>query len=166
MLFLHIVLNPRLNLQGQLIIDSLTESSIRLITFQASVMKKFLYVFIAVFLLSFSTYSVFGQIPDLLESGLKSGNAKMVASCFNDNMELVILDKENVCSREQGEMILNDFFSKNKPTDFKLTHQGGTDSLYGIGKLQTAGTSYRIYFVLKTFANKPLVVQLRIEKDQ
>ncbi len=90
----------------------------------------------------------------------------MVASCFNDNMELVILDKENVCSREQGEMILNDFFSKNKPTDFKLTHQGGTDSLYGIGKLQTAGTSYRIYFVLKTFANKPLVVQLRIEKDQ
>ncbi len=106
-----------------------------------------------------------GQIPAQIGSGLKSGNAKMVASCFNDNVELVILDKENVCSKEQGEMILNDFFIKNKPVDFKLTHQGGTDSVYGIGKLQTANANFRIYFMLKTFANKPMLVQLRIEKD-
>ena len=89
----------------------------------------------------------------------------MIASCFNDNVELVILEKENVCSKEQGEMILNDFFSKNKPVDFKLTHQGGTDSVYGIGKLQTVNANFRIYFMLKSFANKPLLVQLRIEKD-
>jgi hypothetical protein len=106
-----------------------------------------------------------GQIPGQIVSGLKSGNAKMVASCFNDNVELVILDKENVCSKEQGEMILNDFFSKNKPVDFKLTHQGGTDSVYGIGKLQTANANFRIYFMLKSFASKPMLVQLRIEKD-
>jgi len=89
----------------------------------------------------------------------------MIASFFNDNVELVILDKENVCSKEQGEMILSDFFSKNRPTDFKLTHQGGTDSVYGIGKMQTANANFRIYFMLKSFANKPLLVQLRIEKD-
>ena len=129
-------------------------------------MKKILYAFVAVFFLSFSGNKLFGQIPSQIGSGLKSGDAKMVASCFNENVELVILDKENVCSKEQGEMILNDFFSKNKPTDYKLTHQGGTDSVYGIGKLQTAGTNFRIYFVLKSFANKQLIVQLRIEKDQ
>jgi hypothetical protein len=106
-----------------------------------------------------------GQIPVQIGSGLKSGNAKMIASCFNDIVELVILDKENVCSKEQGEMILNDFFSKNKPVDFKLTHQGGTDSVYGIGNLQTANANFRIYFMLKSFANKLLLVQLRIEKD-
>ena len=107
----------------------------------------------------------FGQIPGQIVSGLKAGNAKVVASYFNSNVELVILDKENVCSKEQGEMILSDFFSKNKPTDFTLTHQGGADSAYGIGKMQTAGASYRIYFMLKNFGNKPLIVQLRIEKD-
>jgi hypothetical protein len=134
------------------------------IPIQTNVMKKFFYVFVTLFFVSVMSPSVFGQIPDQIGSGLKSGNAKMVASCFNDNVELVIMDKENVCSKEQGEMILNDFFGKNKPTDYKLTHQGGTDSVYGIGKLQTAGANFRIYFVLKTFVGKPLIVQLRIER--
>jgi hypothetical protein len=128
-------------------------------------MKKIIIPLIPLFFLLLNANSSFGQIPAQIGTGLKSGNAKMVASYFNSNVELVILEKENVCSKEQGEMILSDFFSKNKPTDFKLTHQGGTDSVYGIGKMETAGTNFRIYFVLKTFANKPLIVQLRIEKD-
>lgn len=128
-------------------------------------MKKILFSFVPVLFLLLLTNSGFGQIPDQIGSGLKSGNAKMVASFFNSNVELVILDKENVCTKEQGEMILSDFFNKNRPTDFKITHQGGTDSVYGIGKMQTAGANFRIYFMLKTFANKPLIVQLRIEKD-
>lgn len=128
-------------------------------------MKKIVLSFASVLILLLLTNSAFGQIPAQIASGLKSGNAKMVASCFNDNVELVILDKENVCSKDQGEMILSDFFSKNKPSDFKLTHQGGTDSVYGIGKMQTAGANFRIYFMLKSFANKLLIVQLRIEKD-
>jgi hypothetical protein len=166
MLFLHIVLIPALNLQVQAIIDSLTEISSMYLAIQTRVMKKVQCIIVTFFFVSFISVSVFGQIPAQIGSGLKSGNAKMVASCFNDNVELVILDKENVCSKEQGEMILNDFFNKNKPTDYKLTHQGGTDSVYGIGKLQTAGASFRIYFVLKTFSGKSLLVQLRIEKDQ
>jgi hypothetical protein len=128
-------------------------------------MNKTFYSFLAVTFLLLLTNNIFGQIPGQIGAGLKSGNAKMVASYFNDNVELVILEKENVCSKEQGEMILSDFFSKNKPTDFKITHQGGADSVYGIGKMQTAGGNFRIYFMLKTFANKPLIVQLRIEKD-
>ncbi|MCX6221775.1 MAG: DUF4783 domain-containing protein [Bacteroidia bacterium] len=128
-------------------------------------MKKILTSFGSVLLLLLLSNNLFSQIPVQIENGLKTGNAKMIASCFNDNIELVILDKENVCSKEQGEMILSDFFSKNRPTDFKLTHQGGTDSVYGIGKMLTANANFRIYFMLKSFANKPLLVQLRIEKD-
>ncbi len=129
-------------------------------------MKKLFVPFVFVLSLLLQANIGFGQIPAQIGAGLKSGNAKIVASFFNSNVELVILDKENVCTKEQGEMILSDFFSKNKPIDFKITHQGGTDSVYGIGKMQTAGAYFRIYFMLKTFANKPLIVQLRIEKDQ
>jgi len=128
-------------------------------------MKKIFISFGSILLLLLLSSNLFSQIPNQIENGLKTGNAKMIASFFNDNVELVILDKENVCSKEQGEMILSDFFSKNRPTDFKLTHQGGTDSVYGIGKMQTANANFRIYFMLKSFANKPLLVQLRIEKD-
>lgn len=134
-------------------------------TVQTSVMKKILASFGSLLLLLLLCNNLFCQIPVQIENGLKTGNAKMIASCFNDNVELVILDKENVCSKEQGEMILSDFFSKYRPTDFKLTHKGGTDSVYGIGKMQTANANFRIYFMLKSFANKPLLVQLRIEKD-
>ena len=128
-------------------------------------MKKFLSALAPVLIMLFVTNISFGQVPGQIITGIKSGDARMVASYFNNNVELVILDKENVCSKEQGEMILSDFFSKNKPVDFKLTHQGGSDSVYGIGKMQTAGTNFRIYFMLKSFDNKPLIVQLRIEKD-
>lgn len=139
--------------------------SVLMIIDSFSVMKKILISFVSVFFLLLLTDFASGQIPPQIGTGLKAGNAKMVASCFNDNVELVILDKENVCSKEQGEMILSDFFSKNKPVDFKITHQSGSDSAYGIGKMQTAGGNFRIYFILKTVANKPLIVQLRIEKD-
>lgn len=128
-------------------------------------MKKIIFSFVSIVFFNILVFNSFGQIPSQIGTGMKTGNAKMVAACFNDNIELVILDKENVCSKEQGEMILNDFFSKNKPTDYKLTFQGGSDSVYGIGKMQTAGGNYRIYFMLKTFGNKSLIVQLRIEKD-
>ena len=139
--------------------------SLLLIIDSFRVMKKILISFAPVIFLLLLADFTFGQIPSQIGSGLKAGNAKMVASCFNENVELVILDKENVCSKEQGEMILSDFFSKNKPVDFKITHQSGTDSAYGIGKMQTASGNFRIYFMLKNFANKPLIVQLRIEKD-
>ena len=141
------------------------DSQLNFETVQTIFMKKIFIPFGSILLLLLLNSNLFCQIPNQIENGLKTGNAKMIASCFNDNIELVILDKENVCSKEQGEMILSDFFSKNRPTDFKLTHQGGTDSVYGIGKMQTANANFRIYFMLKSFANKPLLVQLRIEKD-
>jgi len=128
-------------------------------------MKKILFAMTSVFFLLFQTTIASGQIPGQIESGFKTGNARMVANYFNDNVELVILDKENICSKVQGEMILSDFLNKNKPTDFKITHQSGTDSVYGIGKLQTSGTNYRIILMMKSFSGKSLIVQLRIEKD-
>lgn len=106
-----------------------------------------------------------GQIPNEIITGLKSGDAKTVASHFNENIELIILDKENVCSQAQGEQILKDFFSRNKPSDFRITHQGGEESSYAIGKMSTSGGNYRIYFLLKSKGNKSQIVQLRIDRD-
>ena len=107
----------------------------------------------------------FGQIPPQIISGLKAGDAKIVASNFYENIELVVLDRELVCSQSQGEQILKDFFLHNKPTDFKITHQGGEDSSYAIGKMQTTSGNFRVYFLLKSKVGKAQIVQLRIDKD-
>ena len=106
-----------------------------------------------------------GQIPGQIISGLKAGDAKLVASHFNENIELVVLDRELVCSQAQGEQILKDFFTRNKPTDFKITHQGTGNSTYAIGKMQTGNGNFRIYFLLKSRGGKSQIVQLRIDKD-
>ena len=106
-----------------------------------------------------------GQIPVQIISGLKAGDAKIVASYFNENIELVVIDRELVCSQAQGEQILKDFYTHNKPLDFKITHQGGEDSSYAIGKMQTGNGNFRIYLTLKSKAGKSQIVQLRIDKD-
>lgn len=107
----------------------------------------------------------FAQIPVQIIEGFKSGNAKIVASYFNENVEFAILERENVCSQAQGEQILKDFFLKNKPSDFQISHKGGESSIYAIGKLSTSNGNFRIYFLLKPNGSKPQIVQLRIEKN-
>lgn len=106
-----------------------------------------------------------GQIPQQIISGLKAGDAKVVAAQFYDNIELVVLDRELVCSQAQGEQILKDFFIHYKPVDFKITHQGGDDSSYAIGKMQTRSGNFRVYFLLKSKGGIAQIVQLRIDKD-
>jgi hypothetical protein len=107
----------------------------------------------------------FGQVSNQIITAFKAGDAKAVAFHFNENIELTILDHENVCSHAQGEQILKDFFSRNKPNDFLITHQGGKGSLYAIGKLSTSNGNFRVYFQIKPKANKPQIIQLRIDKD-
>jgi hypothetical protein len=107
----------------------------------------------------------FSQIPDQIISGIKAGDAKIVASHFNENVDLVVLDRELVCSQAQGEQILKDFFARNKPVDFKITHQGTEESPYAIGKMQTGNGNFRVYITMKSKGGKTQIVQLRIDKD-
>ncbi|MCX6238980.1 MAG: DUF4783 domain-containing protein [Bacteroidia bacterium] len=127
--------------------------------------KKSVFVLLFVILLFVNPLISFGQISEQIISGLKAGDAKTVASHFNENIELVVIDKELVCSQAQGEQILKDFFARNKPIDFKITHQGGDDSSYAIGKMQTGNGNFRIYLTLKSKGGKSQIVQLRIDKD-
>ena len=126
--------------------------------------KSVFVLFVIVWLSAIPTIS-FGQISDQIVSGLKAGDAKIVASHFNENIELVVIDKELVCSQAQGEQILKDFFTRNKPTDFKITHQGSDESPYAIGKMQTGNGNFRIYITLKSKGGKSQIVLLRIDKD-
>jgi hypothetical protein len=122
-------------------------------------------VLIFMFCLLANPFLSISQIPQQIITGLKVGDARVVASHFYENIELVVVDRELVCSQAQGEQILKDFFDRNKPSDFKITHQGGDDSSYAIGKMQTGNGNFRVYFLLKSKGGKSQIVQLRIDKD-
>lgn len=108
----------------------------------------------------------FAQIPEQILLSLKNGDSKSLAEYFNQNVELVVLDNDNVYSKAQAQQIVGKFFSNNTPESFNVIHQGGKENAkYVIGNLKTNNGSFRIYFLLKTNNDTNYIHQLRIEKQ-
>jgi hypothetical protein len=127
-------------------------------------MKK--HIFFITSLLFFSFFNLSDDIPVQVINAFNTGNASLLAQNFNNTIELTLFDKEEIYSKTQAEMILRDFFSKHKPTQFKIIHQGGKEnSKYAIGNLICGTESFRITFLLKTEENNLFIHQLRIEND-
>ena len=106
------------------------------------------------------------QIPDEIILSLKSGNAKVLSEYFNQNVELVIIENDNVYSKAQAQQIVNNFFTKNKPENFRIIHQGGKEGAkYVIGNLLTKQGNFRVYFLIKQDKGNSYIHQLRIEKQ-
>lgn len=124
-------------------------------------------VFIGILLCTMS----FGlqTIPNEIYTAIKTGNSKELAKYFNNNIDLVILDKEGVYSKPQAELILKDFFSKNtvnSTNGFIKLHEGGKDaSKFVIGTLYTNKGQFRVYLLMKTISGTFAIHQFRIEDD-
>lgn len=129
--------------------------------------KKTVFVFfIATVLLTFAHYDSSAQIPDEIIKSLKTGNAKTLSEYFNQNIELVVLEEDNVCSKAQAQQIVGKFFSKNTPEGFNILHQGGKEGAqYVVGNLITNKGNFRTYFLLKKTDGKEYIHQLRIEQQ-
>ncbi|MEA3318026.1 MAG: DUF4783 domain-containing protein [Bacteroidota bacterium] len=130
-------------------------------------MKKILTIIVISFILmNLGSFSIAKEIPRDITIAFKVGNAKELARYFNNNIELVILDKEDVYSKAQAEQIIDNFFTDHFPKTFKIIHQGGKDeSQFAIGKLVTFNGTFRVYVLLKTKNEKAFIHQLRIEKE-
>ncbi len=117
------------------------------------------------FALSGSLFSP--EIPKSITDSFNKGDSKELARHFNNNIELVVLDNEDVYSKSQAELILRKFFSVHKPVGFKLLHQGGPElSRYAIGNLKTEKENFRVYFLLKGNDDALLIHLLRIERTE
>nr|WP_319272228.1 DUF4783 domain-containing protein [uncultured Draconibacterium sp.] len=109
------------------------------------------------------------KIPNEIKVGLETGNAKVLSSYFNQNVELVVLDNDNVYSKAQAQQIVANFFSKFPPVEenaFSVIHDSGKENAqYVIGKLKTEKGEFRVYFLLKQNSEKKYIHQLRIEQQ-
>jgi hypothetical protein len=106
------------------------------------------------------------EIPDAVINAISTGNSSVLAGYFNPSLTLAILDKEDIYTRQQAELIMKDFFAHNTPTSFTILHKGGKEgSQYAIGNLVTPGNIFRVTIYLKAKDNKSLIHQLRFEKD-
>lgn len=105
------------------------------------------------------------QVPEEITRSLKTGNAKVLSEYFNQNVELVVLENDNVYSKAQAQQIVDNFFSGNSPKNFTVLHELGREgSKSVIGNLATKSGTFRVYFLLKQSDEKDYIHQLRIEK--
>ncbi len=111
--------------------------------------------------------SITRELPEGIAEAFSKGHSRNLARHFNNNIELVVPDHEDVYSKSQAELILRGFFSEHKPVKFEYLHKGGKEaSRYGIGSLETEKGDFRIYFLLKVADGTPLIHLLRIERAE
>jgi len=128
-------------------------------------MMKAIKIIILTVLLSLSSI-LFAQNENI-NLALKTGNASELLKYTSSNVELIFDNKEGVYSKSQASMILKDFFNKNKPSAFSITHEGGKEGAkYVIGQLKTSNGDYRVHYFIKKEHSKSFIYQLRITQEK
>ena len=99
---------------------------------------------------------------------LKQGNTKELARLFAPSIEISLMDDENIYSQAQATLILDKFFSRNKPKSIKLLHKVNSSANYrfGVFILTTDNGLYRVAFTLKGSDEKMNIIELRIENEK
>lgn len=103
---------------------------------------------------------------EAIAHAIQKGNAKAVGAYFATSVDLTLDDLEDVYSKDQAIVILENFFSENPPSAFSLKHEGKSkleDHFY-IGDLKTPDQGYRLTFFLKKEGDAFKLKQLRIER--
>ncbi|MEO6903488.1 MAG: DUF4783 domain-containing protein [Bacteroidia bacterium] len=121
-----------------------------------------------IFLLSTVFYSfTLVDVIDTIASAIQTGNSKKLSDYFIENVDLKIIDREDIYSKQQAEMILKDFFSKHPVKSFSIAHKSTikNGAQYIIGSLNTTNEKFRIYFLIKTTDSQTLIQQFKIENE-
>lgn len=115
--------------------------------------------------LMFTTTFLFGQgVTDDVISAFQEGDANQLSGYFNSNVELIHDGPGKIYNKNHAGMIMQDFFSKNEPTDFTKIHEGNKESsIFLIGNLTTSSKKFRISILMKKSGSTFLIHQIRIQ---
>lgn len=108
------------------------------------------------------------DVIDTLAAYFKSAQTEKIAGYLSSVIELNILGEENSYSSVQAELILRDFFTKNKPAAVKVINRLSSDPNYKLTilSLQSARDKFRISISLSNNAERFLITEIRIEYDK
>ena len=124
----------------------------------------------SLFIISFTLFfgvSQASEVPQEIINALNSGNASMLSSFFNNNVELVVENRNDIFSKQQASGIVADFFRRNSVNGFTVLHKGVKEaSSFVIGTLRTSNGSFRVYVLTRKSGNNDVIQQLRIEPSE
>lgn len=112
--------------------------------------------------------SVFGQTAvDEVAKGMSTGDVSKVAQYFDKVVDITVSDQQSTYSKSQAEMVLKNFFTKNKFKSFSLRHKGaGTNnnSIFVIGYLTTEKGKFTMYLMFKQRENATWLQEILIRE--
>lgn len=109
--------------------------------------------FLLIFIL-FSAQQLMAQdkFEETVFEALKTGDATLIQNYFTTSVYLELPETRGTYSQNQARLMLDTFFSKKEPTDFKINESGkavDSQSSYYIGELITKNGSFRVYLIGK-----------------
>ena len=110
---------------------------------------------------------VAGQtVPGALAEAIGKGDATRMSAFFHQSLEMNILDNEYEASKNQATRIMENFFKKHTPTEFKVSFEGTKEqSKYAIGTLTTKDGAFRVNMFFVNKNGDRLIYYLSIEKE-
>ena len=103
------------------------------------------------------------ELTDRIRMSFKGGNPKMLASCLNQEIELVI-DSEKIdfqkISSQQAEQIFKLFFQHNPPLSFQFVYQGASnvDLKYSVANYRSRNKDFLVYILVKRDGSNKYVI--------
>ena len=136
------------------------------------IMKKYLFLGVLIFV---NFLTIRGFSPEIqqgqdvfvpLEKYIAKGDAEALSAWFTSSLEIDILGRTNISSKQQAKQILKDFFNENTPKSFLFSFRGGKVPMkYAVGTLNAGGNKFRVTIFVKTTAEGNYIEQIRIERE-
>jgi hypothetical protein len=99
---------------------------------------------------------------------IRQGNVSELSKMFAANVEIGMQSEDNVYSKVQAGLILDKFFSQNKPISVKIFHKVNSNPKYqfAVVILNTQKGPFRITYTLKDTDGTLVLIELRIEPEK
>lgn len=105
-------------------------------------------------------------VPAGLIDAIRKGDAGKMAEYFHQSLEMTILEKDYMASKNQATRIMESFFKEHPPTGFNISFEGAKEqSKYAIGSLSTGDATFRVNLFFLNKEDKRLIYYLTIEKE-
>jgi hypothetical protein len=127
-------------------------------------MKLFYLPLLVIFFMMPATPGPIEKVAELI----RQGNVGELSKMFATNVEITIQNSNNVYSKVQAGLILDKFFSQNKPTSVKIFHRVNSNPKYQFAViiLNTTKGAFRITYTLKDSEGSLMLIELRIETEK
>ena len=116
-------------------------------------------------------FLILGQGEDAtikeIGTAMKTGSSKELIKFCNKTVEIKIDGESSNYSLAQAEVVLKDFFTKNKANNFTYIHQGSSPEglKYNIGRYSYEGGTYRVVMFIKKIGDNYLIDTLNFSQE-